>query len=121
VTDDHPTPETLDRLLAAASTGEDSARVLAHLVDRYETCSRHVRGALARAGRPPGGPEAYDQAFAGSLARSAAGVVGIHAEHWPPSNEIELKETRCRRLSKSAVICRDLGGDTVDRHRRLDR
>jgi hypothetical protein len=51
VTDDHPTPETLDRLLAGASTGEDSARALSHLAERCETCSRQVRGALARAGR----------------------------------------------------------------------
>jgi hypothetical protein len=80
VTDDHPTPETLDRLLAGASTREESARILAHLADRCEACARHVRGALARAGRPPGGPEAYDQAFAGSLTRSAAGAAGIHAE-----------------------------------------
>ena len=78
--DDHPTPAMLDRLLAGASTSEESTWVLAHLVGRCETCSRYVRGALARAGRPPAGPEAYDQAFASSLARSSAEIPGIHAE-----------------------------------------
>jgi hypothetical protein len=80
VPDDHPTPEMLDRLLAGASTSEESTWVLAHLVGRCKTCSRYVRGALARAGCPPAGPEAYDQAFAGSLARSSADIPGIHAE-----------------------------------------
>ena len=78
--DDHPTPEMLDRLLAGASTSEESTWGLAHLVGRCETCSRYVRGALARAGRPPAGPEAYDQVFASSLARSSAVIPGIHAE-----------------------------------------
>jgi hypothetical protein len=80
VTDDHPSPEMLDRLLAGASTSEESTRVLAHLVRHCETCSRYVRDALARAGRPPGGLGAYDQAFAGSLRRSSAGIAGIHAD-----------------------------------------
>jgi hypothetical protein len=70
----------LDRLLAGVSTSGESTRVLAHLVGRCETCSRYVRGALARTGRPPGGPGAYDQAFAGSLARSSEGIAGIHAD-----------------------------------------
>ncbi len=80
MTDDHPTPEMLDRLLAAASTGDESSRVLAHLVGHCETCSRYVRGALARTGRPQRGPEAYDQVFAGSLTRSSSGIAGIHAD-----------------------------------------
>jgi hypothetical protein len=58
MTDDHPTPAMLDRLLAGASTSEESTWALAHLVSRCETCSRYVRGALAQTARPPGGPEA---------------------------------------------------------------
>ncbi len=80
MTDDHPTPEMLDRLLAGASSSDESTRVLAHLLGRCETCSRYVRGALARAGRPPGGPGAYDQAFAGSLTRSSDGIASVHAD-----------------------------------------
>jgi hypothetical protein len=77
---DHPTREMLDRLLAGASTSQESTWALAHLVGRCETCSPYVRDVLARAGRPPGGPEAYDQAFADSLARSSAEIPGVRAE-----------------------------------------
>src|SRR5260370_37054733 len=70
----------LDRLLAGASTSEESTWVRAHLVGRCETCSRYVPSALARAGRLPEAPAAYDQAFAGSLTRSSEGIAGIHAD-----------------------------------------
>jgi len=64
-------------LLAGASTSDESTRVLVHLVGHCETCSRYVRGALARTGQRPGGPERYDEAYASSLVRSAAGIAGI--------------------------------------------
>jgi hypothetical protein len=80
MTDDHATPAMLDRLLAGASTSEESTWVLAHLVGRCETCSRYVRGALARTAPLPSGPEAYDQALAGSLARSSEGIAAVRAE-----------------------------------------
>jgi tetratricopeptide (TPR) repeat protein len=118
LTNDHPTPETLDRLVANTLPAPDQRwAALAHLVGRCEVCVRYVRAALERApARRQESPDItearkspelaeYDGAFGRSLGRSAAGVAAVRADElaasacWttlegtPPAQRLKLVET----------------------------
>jgi tetratricopeptide (TPR) repeat protein len=79
VTDVHPTPEILDRLLAGTLTDAESRWAVGHLLAHCDACSRHLRGAL-EAIEARQGPARYDAVFAGILDRSASGLAAVRAE-----------------------------------------
>jgi tetratricopeptide (TPR) repeat protein len=101
MTDDHPTPEMLDRLLAGTAADPESRWAVAHLVGHCEVCTRYLRAALDEMDAADGSAR-YDALFTGVLDRSASGLATIRAElleattlwgkieHTPPARRRDL-------------------------------